>query len=291
MKRLLIIGCGDIGMRIVRALQSRYKIYGLTHTPANLEHLRSCGVTPVLGNLDDKHSLKLLSGIADEIIHCAPPPNSGRQDSRTRHLLAALGRNLPRRLIYVSTSGVYGNCHGQLIDETRIQNINTERAARRADAEAQLRKWGRRSRVCVCILRAPGIYAKDRLPLPRLKLGIPVLIPAEDVYSNHVHADDLARMVIHAIRWGQSGRTYNANDDTRLKMGDYFDIVADHFDLPRPPRITLQQAEMQIPKNMLTFMRESRRMLNGRVKRELRLRLMYPTVSDGLAGMARADNH
>jgi nucleoside-diphosphate-sugar epimerase len=283
-KRLLIVGCGDIGLRIARALQARYKIFGLTRARDHLERLRLYGITPILGDLDDKSSLRPLAGLADEIIHCAPPPNCGKQDTRTRHLLAALGRRLPRRLIYLSTSGVYGNCDGELVSETRFPNAHTDRAARRIDCETLLRNWGRRNRVCVCILRSPGIYASDRLPLRRIESRTPALIPEDDVYSNHIHADDLAKIVVHAIRWGQPGRAYNANDDTRLRMGDYFDMVADHFHLPRPPRISLKQAEALIPGNVLSFMKESRRLVNERVKRELRLRLKYPTVVDGLAG-------
>jgi len=283
-KRLLIVGCGDIGLRIVPALQSRYKIFGLTHARDHLERLRSYGITPVFGDLDDKSSLRSLAGLADEIIHCAPPKNCGKQDTRTRHLLSALGGCLPRRLIYLSTSGVYGNCGGELVSETRFLNASTDRATRRVDAEMLLRNWGRRNRVCVCILRSPGIYASDRLPLRRLESRSPALIPEDDVYSNHIHADDLAKIVVHAIRWGRPGRAYNANDDTRLKMGDYFDMVADHAHLSRPPRVSLKQAEALIPGNILSFMVESRRMVNERVKRELRLRLQYPTVLAGLAG-------
>ena len=291
MKRLLIIGCGNVGLRIVPALRSRYKIFALTHADESRDVLRSCGVIPVMGDLDDKDSLRVLAGLADEVIHCAPPPRIGIRDMRTKHLLSALSQRLPRRVIYLSTSGVYGNCDGRIVAETSSLNATTDRSLRRLDAETQLRNWGRRNRVCVSILRLPGIYAGDRLPLQRLKSRLPVLIPEEDVYSNHVHADDLARMVVNAIRWGRPGRVYNANDDTRLRMGDYFDLIADRFDLPRPPRVTREQAENSIPQNMLSFMGESRRLVNQRLKRELRIRLRYPTVADGLAVATAAVNY
>jgi nucleoside-diphosphate-sugar epimerase len=284
MRRLLIIGCGDIALRAVSQLRARYRIYALTHSRDRISLLRTHGVVPILGNLDNPDSLNGLAGIAHDVLHCAPPPEQGHRDTRTAHLVAALarGRSLPQQFVYISTSGVYGDCGGDQVTETRTPQPHTARAQRRVDAERQLREWGRRSRVRVVILRAPGIYSEQRLPLARLQAGTPALRAEEDAYTNHIHADDLARMTVSALCFGSPGRTYNANDDTRLKMGEYFDLVADRFGLPRPPRISRAEAGTRIPPALLSFMSESRRMDNARVKRELRLRLRYPTVFDGI---------
>jgi nucleoside-diphosphate-sugar epimerase len=292
MRRLLIIGCGDVALRALPQLRERYRIYGLTRTRARMPGLRERGVVPIVGDLDDPASLPGLAGIAHDVLHTAPPPSQGRRDTRTAHLIAALAKakSLPQQFVYISTSGVYGDCAGELIDETRALHPQTERARRRVDAERQLREWGRRSRVRISILRAPGIYSAERLPVKRLESGVPALNADEDGYSNHVHADDLARMAVAALRFGHAGRMYNASDDSVLKMGDYFDLVADHCGLPRPPRLSRAEASERIPSNLLSFMNESRRLSNRRVKTELRFKFRYPTVGDGIrAGEPRRE--
>jgi nucleoside-diphosphate-sugar epimerase len=288
MRRLLIIGCGDVALRALPQLRERYRIYGLTRNRDRVPLLREHGVVPIVGNLDDPATLGGLAGIAHDVLHSAPPPPSGARDTRTAHLIAALakGESLPQQLIYISTSGVYGDCAGALVDETRPPRPQTARARRRVDAERQLRDWGRRRRVRISILRAPGIYSERRLPLERLEAGTPALRADEDGYSNHVHAEDLARMAVAALRYGHAGRMYNANDDSVLKMGDYFDLVADQCGLPRPPRLSRAEASERIPANVLSFMNESRRLSNLRLKKELRFKLRYPTVREGIAAMA-----
>ena len=277
-----------MALRALPQLRERYRIYGLTHHRERAPILRAQGVVPIMGDLDNPASLDGLAGIAHEVLHTAPPPPRGTRDSRTAHLIAALakGKSLPQQLVYISTSGVYGDCAGELIDETRVVRPQTGRAQRRVDAEQQLRDWGRRSRVRVSILRAPGIYSEQRLPLERLQAGMPALCADEDGYSNHVHAEDLARMAVAALRFGHAGRMYNASDDSLLKMGDYFDLVADRCGLPRPPRLSRAEASQRMPSTRWSFMNESRRLSNRRIKDELRFKLRYPTVRDGIAAFA-----
>ncbi len=252
--------------------------------------LRLHDITPVYGDLDIPGSLGKVSGVAHAVVHLAPPPDHGHQDSRTANLLAALAKRsktkagmLPQRLIYISTSGVYGDCRGALVNETRLINPQNGRALRRADAERRVRAWGLRNGVNVSILRVPGIYAFDRLPLARLRGGCAALVPEEDSYTNHIHADDLARIVVAALRHARPGRVYHACDDSSLKMGEYFDLVADRFGLPRPQRVARIHAGERISPGMLSFMKESRRLMNDRIKQELRVTLQYPTVADCLA--------
>ncbi len=285
MRRLLIIGCGDVALRAVPLLRPRYRIYALTRSPARVASLRAQGLVPVLGDLDDPATLDGLAGIAHDVLHCAPPPLHGSRDTRTAHLIAALAKakSLPQHFVYISTSGVYGDCHGAWVDETRPLQPATARAQRRVDAERRLREWGRRSGVRICVLRAPGIYSEARLPLQRLRDGTPALRADEDAYTNHIHADDLARMAVAALSYGTPGRLYNASDDSVLKMGDYFDLVADRYGLPRPPRVSRAEAGQRIAPALLSFMSESRRLSNHRIKRELRLTLRYPTVREGIA--------
>jgi len=290
MRRLLIVGCGDVGLRMAPALAGRYRVYALMHSQERLGLLRSHGLITVAGDLDVAESLERLSGLAHDVVHLAPPPAAGDRDTRTTNLIRALARGgrLPQRFVYISTSGVYGDCRGEWVTETRRLLPGNARARRRADAERQLRAWGKANGVSVVILRVPGIYAADRLPLQRLASGTPALAREEDPYTNHIHADDLARIVIAALTRGGAGRAYNANDDSGMKMGEYFDLVAERFGLPLPPRVSFREAQSAIPETLLSFMRESRRLANGRLKRELRVRLRYPTVADALAALDSA---
>jgi nucleoside-diphosphate-sugar epimerase len=287
---LLIVGCGDIGLRVLRALGGRWRVLALTSSPERAVELRAAGAVPLLADLDRPATLGRLAGLADAVLHLAPPPATGALDTRSRHLLQALARgDRVRRLVYVSTSGVYGDCFGARFDETRSVAPATDRAARRVDAEALWRWFGRRSGAAVTLLRVPGIYALDRAggdPRERLRRGTPVLAAADDVYTNHIHADDLARLCIAALLRGRPQRVLHTSDHSELKMGDYFDLVADLHGLARPPRITRAEASTRLSPMMLSFMSESRRLDNRRMIAELRVTLRYPTVAEGLSASA-----
>ncbi|CAE6695737.1 NAD-dependent epimerase/dehydratase family protein [Paraburkholderia nemoris] len=330
--RVLIVGCGDVGMRCVPLLRPHAHVFALTSHAERSAELRAAGVTPLVGDLDARRSLKRLAGLAPTVLHLAPPQKTGDDDRRTRALLATLSarrdramraargavtpvgrlrrglRNIsaswaeseaanivpdrvrwtaaphvPVRLVYASTTGVYGDCGGAWIDETRAAQPANARAKRRVSAERQLRRATARGVVAASIARIPGIYASNRLPLARLAKRTPALIDADDVYTNHIHADDLAAILVRLATHGRPGRVIHASDDTSLKMGEYFDAVADAFGLERAPRITRAEAEQQIEPTLLSFMRESRRLVNRRLKEELRVRLRYPSVEDFFA--------
>lgn len=269
--------------RALPALTRRWQVIALVRTidPA----LRTLGVKQIHGDLDQPASLRRLAGIADAVLHSAPPPNEGEGDPRTKRLLATLARarSLPRHLIYISTSGVYGHCGGEVVRESRPCRASTARARRRVAAESLLR----RSAVRVSILRAPGIYAADRLPLERVRRGDPVLNADEDVFTNHIHAEDLAAACIAALERGGVNRCYNICDDSAERMGDWFDKLADAFGLPRPPRMARAEIRTRLSPMLLSFMSESRRLDNTRMKRELKLRLRYPTIDAGIKAALR----
>jgi nucleoside-diphosphate-sugar epimerase len=284
MKRLLIIGCGDTARRAIPLLGKHYRLYALIRKDTQREWLSARGVTPILGDLDDRASLARLSGLADIVLHFAPPPKTGTKDVRTRRFLAILSKgSLPRQLIYISTSGVYGDCSGARVSETHPRNPRSERALRRVDAEKRIRDWAGRNSVRASILRVPGIYAGDRLPLDRLRVSMPAIVAEEDSYTNHIHGDDLVHIVVAALRNGRPNRAYNASDDSEMKMGDYLDAVADAHGLRRPPRVTRAKAQRMLPDSLLSFMNESRRLTNERIKKELKVKLRYPRVADLLA--------
>ena len=311
---MLIVGCGDVGLRVARIhagtvsdpsttgltthSESRrpgVRLFALTSSPSRQALLRAQGLLPLAGNLDDPSSLRRLAGLATRVVHLAPPPTEGQaqwwRDPRTLALARALRlRSPPRALVYGSTSGVYGDCGGARVAESRPVAPSSPRAQRRVDAERVVRHLGRATGMRTTILRIPGIYAPDRpggTPRDRLIRGTPVLRPEDDVYTNHIPADDLARAVVAALWRGRPQRVIHASDDSDMKMGDYFDLAADLYNLPRPPRIPRDAAQTSLPLMLLSFMSESRRLDNQRLSRELRVRLRYPTVRDGLAVVAR----
>lgn len=343
--RLLVVGCGDVGMRALPALIPRFRVFAVTSSDARHAALRAAGAIPVIANLDDAASLRRIGRLAPRVLHLAPPAaaaGNGSRDLRTRRLRAALGRapepvivpeggrqalsRLPRAvrriLVYASTSGVYGDCGGAHIDETRTPAPRSPRGQRRVDAERTLRALGRPSRHAraarrwlaagpsrrltpagagvqaawrrpapartpwrTTLVRIPGIYAADRLPVARLQRGTPALRPEDDVFTNHIHADDLAAILIRAMWRGKPQRVVHASDDTQWRMGEYFDRVADAFGLPRPPRVSREAAVRVLEPTLLSFMSESRRLSNARLKRELGYRLKYPDVAALLAAL------
>ncbi|MBV1776553.1 NAD(P)H-binding protein [Burkholderiaceae bacterium DAT-1] len=281
MQRLLIVGCGDVMKRAVPWLTRHFEVYAIARSHTSAQHLRSLAVRPVLADLDQPATLGRLSNLAEVIVHSAPPPGTGMQDGRTRALIAALlkGRSVPRRIVYISTSGIYGDHQGAIIDETARRHTQSGRAIRRVDAEQQLRHACKAKGIELIILRAPGIYAADRLPIDRLRNGTAAINHEEDSYSNHIHADDLAKAVCLALFRGANGRAININDDSAWKMGEWFDRVADYAQQPRPPRASKESIRRLVSPQLWSFMQESRRLTNQRMKRELKLRLAYPDAS------------
>jgi nucleoside-diphosphate-sugar epimerase len=282
-ERLLIVGCGDVARRALPALTQSCAVAALARSPESLQALEELGLHAIPGDLDRPETLAGDSWAADCILHCAPPQREGSVDSRTRNLLDALeGAMVPQRFVYLSTSGVYGDCRGERVDEARPINPQSPRALRRVDAESQLASWCSRRGTRLTILRVPGIYAADRLPLQRLRSGTVALRPEDDVYTNHIHADDLAGVVATALAANAPGGIFNATDDSEILMGDFFDLVADRFGLPRPPRASRAEVLAQVSSDLASFMAESRRLSNRRLKEGLGVRLRYPTVYEGV---------
>lgn len=300
-ERVLVIGCGDVAMRLIRQRTRSAEVVGasasapsahriwraLTSRPEQVVPLRALGVTALVGNLDLPSTLKRLAGLATRVLHLAPPATTGMADGRTRALLRSLGcsGNALHSLVYVSTTGVYGDCQGAWVNESRPVAPVNARAFRRVDAEQQVRALALQG-VAATVLRAPGIYAFDRpngSPVLRLEKGTAVLEPADDVFTNHIHAEDLARACWLALWRGRAGRVFNANDDSALLMGDYFDRVAKAVHLPAPARISRAQAQQTLSAMQMSFLSESRRMSNQRIKRELRLAWRYPDIDVAVA--------
>lgn len=284
--RLLIIGCGDVVSRALCWLQKRFRIYLLTHDATSFS-IHQPGITRLFGDLDKMNTLTRLARLAQYIIYAAPPAPAGRQDRRVHHLVRILSRTtnkhaiLPqslRHIVYISTSGVYGDCAGELIDETHLPCPQSDRAQRRLDAEKTWRRFALRQQVALTILRVPGIYASNRLPLAHLAAGTPVIVEAEDSFSNHIHADDLAHIISLALFRAPALRVYHASDALPMKISAYFTAVARAASLSIPVQLSREEVKQKVSPALWSFMQESRRLSNERLTKELRIRLRYPTV-------------
>ncbi len=285
MESIFIVGCGGVGRLLAKAWKKRgVKVHALARSTQSAGVLLQEGITPIAGDLDVIESLKNMPLAGRWVYYCAPPPSSGVADSRMRAFIASLQlqQTLPQGIVYISTSGVYGDCQGAWVDETSKPAPQTDRSKRRLDAEQQLRIWGQEYGVAVIVLRVGGIYGPGRLPLKRLQRGEPLLEPSESPYSNRIHIDDLVTALLAAVDRGQADRVYNICDDSPSTMSDYFLAVADREGIARPAMINMQQAASVVSPVMLSYLTESRRMANQRLREELGVKLTYPDLASGL---------
>lgn len=291
-KKVIIIGCGDIGKRFATiAAQNGFdQLYGTTRTPEHTDNLSALGITPILANLDDPTSLGAIPTADAVLLYFVPPPGGGVHDSRARnfcHALSAMPR--PAKIIYISTTAVYGDNGDELITELTPPAPGTSRGQRRLDAEATFQHFGKEHHVPVTILRVAGIYGPGRLPLQQLRSNHPVLIPAEAKPTNRIHADDLANICLAAVERGGDQAIYNVCDGHHGTLSEYFTAAAALLGFPPPPQITLAEAHKVMTPLMLTYVREGHRISNRKIIDELGITLTYPTLAEGLASCRPPD--
>lgn len=284
MESVLIVGCGHVGRRVAVSLHARGQhVTGLVRSTTSAAQLRELGIDALCLDLDDDASPIPRSGKFGGVCYLAPPPSTGVQDTRMRGFLESLDKTSPpRRIVYISTSAVYGDCRGDWITEEQPLQPATDRGRRRLDAERQLQAWAARHGVEWVILRVPGIYGPGKLPLERLRKGLPVLREAEAPYTNRIHADDLATICVAALDSDHHNTVYNVSDGHPSTMTDYFFRVADAAGLPRPPVVSREEAQQVLSAGMLSFLQDSRRMSNQKLLRDLRVTLRYPDLDTGL---------
>lgn len=285
MRSVLIVGCGDVGRRVALAERAVGAVVtALARSPASAAQLKALGLRIVHGDLDRPESLVALPTSSALIYYFAPPPATGERDPRLYNFLNAISvQPLPERVVLISTSGVYGDCQGDWVSEDRAPHPDSDRGRRRLDAEQQLQTWSNYTGVPIAILRVPGIYGPGRLPEKRLRAREPVLREAESPWSNRVHILDLVKACIAAGARGRPGAVYNISDGQPSSMTDYFNQVADALGLERPPQISLEQARSDLSAGMQSYLAESKRLDNRRMREELGVLPRYPDLASGLA--------
>lgn len=276
----LILGCGALGKKVAaRALAEGDQVLAVRRNDDSLSGIKSLTI-----DFDKEPPGYPQVPFADVVFVFFPPPPKGQQDFRSSHAIEMLNQwsHPPRRIVVLSTTAVYGDCNGEWIDENRHPNPQTDRGKRRLDAEQQWSRWAT-DKDCECvILRVAGIYGPDKLPRARLLRRDPMLSELNAPYSNRIHIDDLATICFAAASKGGSD-TYNVSDGQPTTMLDYFNNVADCLQLPRPPQISMKDAQQQLTAGMLSYLNESRRLNNKKMLQQLGVRLKYPDLKSGLS--------
>ena len=280
---MLILGCGYIGRRVARRyLDAGESVTGVVRSAESVQALERDGIPASRCDLA-RDSLAALHLAGSRVFYLAPPPGHGVTDLHTRRLVAAFAHLAhPARVVYVSTTGVYGDCEGAWVDESRPARPAADRTRRRLDAEQTLRSWSRDSGGELVILRVAGIYGPGRLPLERIRSRLPLVREEEAPFSNRIHAGDLVEACVAAMERAPTGALYNVCDGHPSTMTDYFFRVADVAGLPRPPVLSLAEAQDRLSAGMMSYMRESRRLSNRRLLEELEVRLRFPSLDEGL---------
>ena len=288
MKSLFIVGCGDIGQRVgALCRDSNIPVMGLARGEKTAARLKAAGIIPVRGDLAQPESLKVLPTAEATIFYFAPPPSEGKIDPLIRNFLHAVNADsLPIKVVLISTTAVYGDCKGKWITETQPTSPQTARGQRRLDAEIALREWSSKTGVPIVILRVGGIYGPGRLPIGRIKKGLPILNEAESPFTNRIHQDDLAQICLAAAEHGKNGEIYNVSDGHPSTMSRYFKEVAKASGLALPPEISLQAAKQVMSAGMLSYLVESRRLKNEKILSDLKVVLKYPSLEAGLGASA-----
>ena len=284
MSDMFIVGCGDIGKRVAQTcLAQGTSVAALVRSPEKGRELEDLGIRTVIADLDDPATLTGLPTAGSILFYFAPPPGGGHEDPRVRNLCAAIPPGSePARVVYMSTSGVYGDAGGAVVTEETPAVPETARGKRRLHAETLFREWGKAHSVPVIILRVTGIYGPGRLPISQLTSGQPVLDERIATLTNRIHTDDLVQVCRAAAERGEDGDIYNVSDGHPTTMTEYFNAAADVLGLPRPRQVSWEEARETMAPLMLSYVSESRRMDNRKLREKLGITLRHPTLAEGI---------
>jgi len=285
-KNYSIVGCGYIGKKVASKLLSiGESVECYVHSQGSKEASEALGLKTGLLELDSHDfSNEWQTKDNNVIAYFAPPPRQGIVDSRMTNFIATLDslEAIPKKILLISTTGIYGDCQGEWIDETRAVNPQADRAHRRLSAENQLQEFCKSKNIECIIFRVPGIYAMDKLPVKRISSGEPIVNASDSGYTNRIHADDLSEFCVEALTQNINAGVYNCCDGNPSTMNDYFMRVADALKLERPKEISLQQAQKELSAGMLSYLAESKRITNKKLLESFSTKFKYPDLSSAL---------
>lgn len=273
--RYVVAGTGYTGGRVLARLSAERRI-GLSRSPASDGDLN----VQILDLDGDRVRVPLLPA-PWTLLYTIPPRPEGAGDARLDALLSGL-ETPPARVVYLSTSGVYGDRGGQLTDEAVAPNPRSDRAKRRSMAESLLQSWCEERSADCLILRVPGIYGPGRLGLDRLRGGEAILCDADSGPGNRIHVDDLARCCLAAMTVGVAAGIYNVADGDHRSGSEFSRAVARLANLPPPPEITLADARRVWSARRLSFLDESRRLDTRKMRAVLGVTPHYADPEEGI---------
>lgn len=278
---IAIIGCGHIGKLLAQQLlKKNISVTGYVSSDSSFSECKNRNISCEIIDLDKPLEDIELTG--QRLIYLAPPPRSGKIDTRITNFLNSIAKQAPEKFVLISTTGVYGDCQGKWIDESAPLKPNADRAFRRVDAEQQVQKFCQRLKIPLVILRVPGIYGPGKIPLARIKSGQAIVNKQDSPFTNRIHANDLVSICERALLETEITGIYNATDGNPGTMYDYFVGIASAMDLPAPPAISLAEAQQQLSAGMLAYMAESRRIDNKKLLKDFDIFLQYPDLKAGL---------
>jgi len=281
-----IVGCGYIGKKVASKLLSLgASVECYVHSAGSKEACEALDLRANLLELDNSDfSNEWHVQDKNIIAYFAPPPRHGISDTRMTHFISTLEnlKSTPNKIVLISTTGIYGDCQGEWIDESRAVNPQADRAHRRLSAENQLQQYCQSKNIECIIFRVPGIYAIDKLPEKRITSGEPIVSAVDSGYTNRIHAEDLSEFCVEALTQKIKPGVYNCCDGNPSTMNDYFVRVADFLGIDRPKEISLQQAKKELSAGMLSYLAESKRISNKKLLDNFSTKFKYPDLQSTL---------
>lgn len=270
----LVTGVGYTGRRVL-ALLPRESAIGLSRSTLDIDR-------PTIAlDLDSATTLPVALPSQYAVIYTVPPKGDA-PDARLQRLLSIL-EPTPQRFVYISTTGVYGDCAGATVSEATPVKPANERSGRRVAAETLLAEWAGKTACDLVILRAPGIYGPGRLGLDNIRSRMPVLTEDDTNPGNRIHVDDLAACCVAALAKSTPAGIYNVGDNDHRSSTWFTGEVARQAGLPVPPQISREAANDQFSPARLSFMAESRRVDTRKMRELLGVTPRYTNPEDGIA--------
>lgn len=246
--------------------------------PAQRNDLAGIEVHEFSGGSPARETVERISE-ADVLLISIPPGSTGDPAIAAFGDVLAAGR---RKVVYLSTIGVYGDHSGGWVDESTPPQATLERTRMRIAAE---QAWADATGGEAAILRLAGIYGPGRNALVTLRAGTARRIIKPGQVFNRIHVDDIAGAIMAAIQ-REGGGTWNVCDDEPAPPQDVITYAAKLMNVAPPPEEAFKTAEMSAMAR--SFYASSARVSNARLKRELGVTLAYPTYRHGLDALWRA---
>lgn len=292
MTTTLIIGCGYVGEKValqLMQLESNHNVYATVGSSSKAATLTIQGIKTQAINFDAEDITALtIPREPYRLLYLVPPSREGEKDTRLQRVLNILQTRPPVHFVYMGTSGVYGDCQGDWVNESRIPNPTSEPSKRRLHAEKIVDRWSATQQCSRTLLRVSAIYGPERLPIKRIREGRPAVNADESAWSNRVHIEDLTTICIKALAREGLNEIFNVSDGHPTTSEEFISTIARALGMPLPSSISLKQALCEATPAQRIYLTESRRLDNRLLLQKLDLRLRFPTIDSAIESFSTA---